>query len=199
MLKIVVAIFMMFIVAGCTVVSPHVAEYRINPTILSNSAQEGECSDKSLKVAKAFSANSLMSLDMNYAVGEYKRDVFTQSQWAQTPNQAITTQILKMLQESKLFKTVQISKSRSKNGLILETNIEDFMQYFSVEKNSSTVKVVISSTLIDVKTNAVLQSKTFFKKVKVKSLNAEGGVIALNRALAEVLTMQREWLGEVCK
>jgi len=199
MFKIIGAIFMMFVVAGCTVVKPHIAEYRIHPSLHPSSAQKGQCSEKSLKVAKAFSSNALMSVDMNYAIGKYKSDVFTQSQWAQTPNRAITAQTLKMLQDTKLFKTVQISKSRSKNGLILETNIEDFMQYFSVEKNHSTAKVVINSTLVDAKTNRVLESKTFSKSVEVKSINAEGGVIALNAALSEVLTMQREWLGEVCK
>jgi cholesterol transport system auxiliary component len=199
MLKIVGVIFVMIGVVGCTVVKPHISEYRINTTVKPSAIQESKCSDKSLKVAKAFSSNSLMSLDMNYAIGEYKRDAFTQSQWAQTPNQAITAQVLKMLQDSKLFKSVQISKSRSKNGLILETNIEDFMQYFSLDKKTSLAKVVIGNTLIDAKTNAVLQSKNFSKIVKVKSLNAEGGVIALNEALFKVLTMQREWLGEVCK
>ena len=199
MFKTIVSILMMFVVTGCTVVKPHISEYRINTTLQSHRVDKGQCSDKSLKVAKAFSSNILMSVDMNYAIGEYKSDVFTQSQWAQTPNRAITAQILKMLQGAKLFKTVQISKSRSKNGLILETNIEDFMQYFSVEKNSSITKVVISSTLIDAKTNSVLQSKTFSNTTKVKSLNAEGGVIALNAGLSKVLTMQREWLGEVCK
>ncbi|MFK5937783.1 MAG: ABC-type transport auxiliary lipoprotein family protein [Sulfurimonas sp.] len=199
MLKLSIAIFMMFVVTGCTVVKPHISEYRINPTLVSSSIKNEECSDKSLKVSQAFSSNALMLVDMNYAIGEYKSDNFTQSQWAQSPNRAITAHILKMLQEAKLFKTVQISKSRSKNGLILETNIEDFMQYFSVKKDSSIAKVVISSTLIDVKTNRVLQAKTFSKSIKVKSLNAEGGVIALNAALSEVLIMQREWLGEVCK
>ena len=199
MLKIVISIFMMFVVTGCSVVMPHISEYRINPTLHPSNVEKGECSDKSLKVAKAFSSNALMSVDMSYAIGEYKSDVFTQSQWAQTPNQAITAHILKMLQGSNLFKTVQISKSRSKNGLILETNIEDFMQYFSVEKNSSISKVVINSTLIDAKTNAVLKSKTFSKSVKSKTIDAKGGVIALNEALSEVLSQQREWLGEVCK
>jgi len=199
MFKIIVAIFMILVVAGCTVVKPHISEYRINTTLQSNNIDKGQCSDKSLKVAKAFSSNALMSVDMNYAIGEYKSDVFTQSQWAQTPNRAITAQVLKMLQDSKLFKTVQIFKSRSKNGLILETNIEEFMQYFSVEKNSSIAKVVISTTLIDARTNTVLESKTFSKNVEVESLNAEGGVIALNAGLSEVLIKQREWLGEVCK
>ena len=199
MLKIVIAIFMMFVVTGCSVVMPHISEYRINPTLRPSNAKMGECSDKSLKVAKAFSSNALMSVDMSYAIGEYKSDVFTQSQWAQTPNQAITAHILKMLQDSHLFKTVQISKSRSKSGLILETNLEDFMQYFSVEKNSSISKVVINSTLIDAKTNSVLKSKTFSKSVKSKTIDAQGGVIALNEALSEVLSQQREWLGEVCK
>lgn len=199
MIKLFFALLIAFVVAGCTVVKPHIAEYRINPTLTQSIANRGECSDRSLKVAQAFSSNALMLVDMSYAIGEYKRDTFNQSQWAETPNRAITAQILKMLQGTKLFKTVQSAQSRSKSDLILETNIEKFIQYFSVEENSSIAKVVISSTLIDGKTNKVLDSRTFSKNTNVKTLNAKGGVVALNEALSEILTMQRAWLGEVCK
>ena len=199
MLKVLIATFIILIVTGCTAVKPHISEYRINPTLKPSNIEQSQCNDKSLKVARAFSSNSLMLIDMNYGIGEYKSDVFTQSQWSQTPNRAITAQILQMLQESKLFKSVQIANSRSKSGLILETNIEDFMQYFSIDQKKSFVNVKIDNTLLDAKTNAVLDSKTFVKSIAVESLNAEGGVIALNAALSEVLMMQREWLGEVCK
>jgi len=199
MFKSFISISMIFVVSGCTVVMPHVSEYRINPVIKSSILEKSQCSDKTLKLQEAFSSNSLMIEDMNYAVGKYESDVFTQSKWAETPNRAITSEILKMIRESKYFKSVQNSKSRSKSDLILETNIEDFMQYFSDKEESSLSKVVITNTLINTKTSRVLKSKTFSKSIESKTIDAKGGVVALNKALSEVLTMQRDWLKEVCK
>ena len=199
MFKSFLVVLMMFVVSGCTVVMPHVSEYRINPVIKSNTQKESQCSDKSLKVQQAFSSNSLRTEDMNYAIGKYESDVFTQSKWARTPNKAITAEILKMIREAKYFKSVQNSKSRSRSDFVLETNIEDFMQYFSDKKDKSVSKVVISNTLIDTKTSRVVKSKSFSTSASSKTIDAKGGVVALNKALGEILIMQREWLKGVCK
>lgn len=199
MLKIIVIAFIAFISVGCTVASPHISEFRINPIVEKSEILALKCNAKSIKVAKAFSSNSLMSQNMNYGVGDYKRGLFTQSQWASSPNREITSQIVKTLQDSKLFESVQVSNSRSVSSLILETNIEEFMQYFSKDKKSSLAKVVISNTLIDANTNVPLHTKTFTQIVKADTLDAEGGVVALNKALSLVLTSQRDWLGEICK
>ena len=89
--------------------------------------------------------------------------------------------------------------SIDKNGLILETNIEDFMQYFSEDEKESFVQVRINLTLIDVKTSKVLATKTFESKIKVDSINSDAGVKQLNIALENVLKSSAEWFGEVCQ
>ena len=185
--------------SGCTTVRPPIQEYRLNPKVEQSALQKSSYSEKSLKVAQAFSSSALMTNEMSYAYGDYSSDIFRQSQWAESPNKAITAQILNILQKSNLFKNVQISKSRSKSGLVLETNIEEFMQYFSEDENSSLAKVALNVTIIDATKNTVLHSKTFSQSVKVYSLNAKGGVIALNQGLSNVLIQIRDWLSEICK
>jgi cholesterol transport system auxiliary component len=106
---------------------------------------------------------------------------------------------LKLIRGSKLFKSVQVSKSRSKNDFILEIHIEDFMQYFSENSKKSYANVLVSLTLIDFKTNEVFATQTFGSKVDITELNANGGVDGLNKALSDVLTQSNFWLGEICR
>lgn len=193
-----IVIFVVFI-SGCSTTQPPVTEYRINSKIIKNDLQEIGCTEISLKVAQAFSSSSLMSKDMSYGEGLHKQFVFSQSQWADSPNRVITKEIVKLLRETKLFDNVQVSKSRSKNVWILETNIEDFMQYFNEDSTKSHASAVISFTLIDSDTSIVINSKTFESKVDVKTLDANGGVVALNEALYDVLAQSKEFFRGVCQ
>lgn len=184
--------------SGCTTKVPNITEYRISSNLLPENFQEQACSDKSLKVHQAFSSDTLMSKKMSYVQGKYQQDVFTQSQWAQTPHRAITQELVKFIQETKLFKNIQTSKSRSRSGMVLETNIEEFMQHFSEDGKNSFVKLRITFTLLDNKQVKLVESQTFKSKVRVDSLNAEGGVIALNTALENTLNEMGLWLGRFC-
>ncbi len=188
-----------FLLVGCSTTTPAVSEYRINVESIPSAFTQTGCKEDSLKVAQAFSSTSLMSHEMNYGQGTHKQYKFTQSQWAESPNRAISAEIVEYLKSTKLFKNVQISKSRSKNGLVLETNIEDFMQYFSEDEKESFVQVRINLTLIDAENSKVLATKTFESKIKIDSINADTGVQYLNIALENVLNSSGEWLSEVCK
>ena len=188
----------LFLYTGCSTIKPSIAEYKIAiKTVKPNNLSSG-CQKKSLKVSEAFSSNSLMSLRMNYVQDESKIYSYSQAQWSNSPNKEITSQIVKSLRESKLFQSVQNSKSRSRSDLVLETNIEDFMQYFSKNLASSHSSVVINFTLIDSSTNEVLSSKTFSSKRDTKTLDASGGVQGLNLALEDVLNQGLKFLNEVC-
>ena len=162
------------------------------------SSVEG-CKNKSIKIAQAFSSGSLMLLKMDYAQGKNKIFSYSQAQWNESPNHSITNEILKNIRASKLFKNTQISKSRSKNSLILEINIEDFLQYYSNDLKDSFANIVISLTLIDSKTDVIVATKTFSSNVKTNTLDAYGGVKALNSALSDILTQNIEWINGVCK
>ncbi len=199
MMKYIFLAIFVLMVSGCSTTQPPVTEYRINATLSEQKRDVRGCLDKSIKVAQAFSSSSLMSQDMNYGLGKSKQYVYSQSQWADVPNRALTSEIVKLLREIKLFKNIQIAKSRSKSNLILETYIEDFKQYFNDDSSSSYANVVVSLGILDAKSNKIVASKTFQSKVDVKSLDAGGGVEALNEALSQVLGQSAEWFEDVCK
>ncbi len=199
MTKIISITLFVFLLLGCSSTKPPVTEYKIRLTPLEFKSTSVGCKEKSLKVSQAFSSSSLMSLGMKYAQDEHKIYTYSQAQWNNSPNQEISSQVVKTIRESKLFKTTQNSKSRSRSDLILEINIEDFMQYYNKNINESHSSVVISLALIDAQTSKVLASKTFSAKSNVDTLDASGGVKALDSALQDTLTHSLEFLNEVCK
>ena len=199
MVKSIFMVVFIFLLSACSTTKPSVTEYKITVKALKQSDLSSGCRDKSLKVSQAFSSSSLMSLKMNYVQDESKIYAYSQAQWNNSPNQEVSSQIVKILRESKLFKNTQNSKSRSKSDLILETNIEDFMQYFNKSDTESYSSVVINLTLIDAQTSEVIATKTFSSKIDVKSLDASGGVKALDTALGNVLGQSLVFFNEVCK
>lgn len=198
MIKLYLIAITIFLLSGCTSPKPPVIEYKVSTKFVNTSSESEGCKRKSLKVSQAFSSNSLMSLKMNYVQGEHKIYTYSQAQWNNSPNQEISSALVKALRDSKLFRNTLSSKSRSRSDLILEVNIEDFMQYFNKELTTSYSNVVISLSLIDAKTRQVLATKTFSAKKEVQTLDASGGVKGLDLALQEVLTEGLKFLNGVC-
>jgi len=83
--------------------------------------------------------------------------------------------------------------------LILEINIEDFMQYFNEDSTESYALAAVSMSLLDASSNSVIASNSFKSRVQVKQLSAEGGVEALNSALEDILSQTYQWFIGVCK
>ncbi len=187
------------LLSGCSTLKNPVTEYRIVIDSIEDKSLVDGCREKSLKVAQAFSSSALMSLRMDYAESDNRVFSYSQSQWRESPNRLVTLQILKDIRAMELFKNVQISKSRGKNSWLLETNIEDFMQYYSDDLKESYAKVVISLTLIDSSSNSIVATRTFDSNIKSDTLDAQGGVKALKSALGNVLKQNRDWLNGVCK
>lgn len=194
-----VAAFLVLVFGGCAKVVPAVSEYRINQNTYNIQSTSHGCKEKSLKVGQAFSETSLMNLDIMYGIGEQTQYRYTQSKWAQTPNAAITSEIVRFLQKADIFASVSVPKSRVKSDYILETNIEDFMQYFSADEKSSVVKASLTFSLLDTKDNSVVATKSLAIELPSKTLDAEGGAIALNEALKTLLEQSGVWLDESCR
>ena len=194
-----IIIFLVFLLTGCTVTKPLVFEYRISPEVKIDTYKCTLCTTSSLKVRKVYSSTSLMSKKMRYAEDGYKEFSFSESQWAQSPNKAISAQIVKSIKTTNIFASVHGFMSHAKSDYILESNLEDFMQYFTNNEGKSYVMISLAMTLIDNNTGKSLSSQNFTKRVEVLDLNAEGGVKALNRGLSDVLQKTNQWLSKVCK
>jgi len=184
---------------GCSVTKVPLTEYKIDVDMIQKDLDVKQCQSKSLKVSQSFSSIKLKTLNMNYTQGRSKIYTYSQSIWNQSPNEAITSEVTKMLRDKNIFKTVQISKSRVKSDLILEITIDKFIQTFDDELKNSYADIAINFTIIDAKTNTVISSKSFKDKEKTDTLDAMGGVEALNKALSKILGDSVDWFEEVCR
>lgn len=197
--KTVIAILFALVFSGCVSPKPAMKEFTLdtNTNVVLNAAKS--CKDKDIKVAKPFSDPSLVRYEMRYTKGNIQEFPYSQSQWANTPADMIYASEVELIRKLQLFKSVQVSNSKTKNDLLLETNIDDFMQYFDANVTSSYARVMMTFTLVNTATHEVIKTKTFISKKDAKTLDAEGGVRALNAALSSVLQNAGEWLKEVCK
>ncbi len=189
----------LFLFLGCTTKVPVATKYKIDSIIDIKAAKNSTCLDDSLKIMQSFSSNMLMSSDMYYVEDKNKIYAYSLAQWAKTPNRTVSSEYFKMLRELKIFKAVLDSKSRTKTTLILESKLEDYMQYFEYNFSKSYVIVSINLTLVDAVTSKVIATKVFKSKVDVNSMDAEGGVEAFNIALSEVLKNSSFWFISQCQ
>jgi len=185
--------------AGCSTMVEQATEYKVTTQIKEKSFTSESCKDKTLRVRDVFASDSLMSDDMKYIIDTDKELAYTQSKWAISPDKILTAEILKSVRASGIFASVHNSKSRIYTNLSLESDVEEFMQYFDKDTKNSISKVVITFTLVDNRTKKILGTKRISKEIKTDTLNAAGGVKALNKAFSEVLDENNIWLDEVCK
>jgi cholesterol transport system auxiliary component len=198
-MKVLLLLTSLLLFLGCSTTTSPITEYKISSSYSMTPQVNSTCKGKSIKIAQAFSPTPLMSTKMGYVLQNNKIHSYSQAIFSDTPNRAITSEILKDIRDSKLYKFVLNSKTRSNTDLILETNIEDFVQYYSDDLKSSYVIASINFTIIDLKTNSVIDSQTFKAKVTSTSQDAFGGAVALNKALSSVLFKNRTWMSEICK
>ncbi len=197
-MKFILPIFFVFMFFGCATKVPIATKYKIDSEIDIQKVKDSKCSKKSLKVLQSFSSSILMSNKMYYVEDDNKIYPYSESLWANTPNRIVSNELFKMLRESNLFNAVIGSKSRTKTSWLLESKVEDFMQYYENDLSSSYVKVTIDLTLLDSKTSHVIATNVFKSKIKVNTLNAQGGVEAFNIALIEILNDSLLWIDKQC-
>lgn len=200
-MKLILPIFLLLIFAGCGTKVPIAIKYKINTTtgINHNNNEPSKCKRESLKIMPSFSSNMLMSKEMYYVVDSNKVYPYSAAQWATTPNRTISDEYFKMLRDLNIFSSVGNSKSRTNTSWLLETKLEDFMQYYENDNSSSYVKVSINLTLLDSQRSEIIATKVFKSKLTVETIDASGGVVALNKALDDVLSQSALWLNETCK
>lgn len=194
-MKIVLTLFI-FLLTGCSVTHPSITDYRIDPNV--KIQQSKNVSQKrSIKVAPLFFNVSLSTNSMHYRVGQYKEYTFTQSAWVDNPSRAIANKLVNVLEKSGMFDGVYNYKSSKSAELVLEVSVNEFIQSFNEAENSSNVTLDISYNLIEKKTSKLIGSKNFTKTMQTKTVDAEGGVEALNILLSKTLEDTVVWLGEM--
>jgi cholesterol transport system auxiliary component len=197
-MRVIYLIGLVFLFSGCSTTTPTVVKYKISPQLSIEKQLDSKCASKDIKIYTAFTDSSLVSRDMSYVKGDSKVYEYSESAWLNNPNRVLSREYIKMLRDLGLYKSVQDSKSRSKADLIVEIDLEEFMQYYSDDIKSSYSLIALTLSVIDFKSSKVISTKKFSSKIDAKTLDAQGGVEALNKALEDVLSQSAKWFIKGC-
>ena len=189
-----------FLLMGCSIKKvPAVSEYTLEPDPTIAKVDESGCKEENLKILEPFGGSEYATNDLYYVVLPYEQNKYTQSAWYASVSSKIYESLLQSLKKSALFGGVSNYASIAKDGLVLEVQINDFKQYFSEDETESYIVSDITFTLVDAKTFSIISQKQIRKKIPTQSLDAKGGVEALNEALTQTLQEVIAWLRERCR
>lgn len=157
------------------------------------------CKDDVLGLRNVVSYDPIMNRSIYYQVGELTIATYSESNWEAAPFKTIGLSLISSIRDSKIFKDAFLASSFVKPDIILEYSVGEFMQHFSEDMKSSYATVNIHFALLDRKNSKLLYSTTIEKKVPASSLDALGGVKALQSALNDVLMQTNLWLNARCQ
>lgn len=200
MKKFLVTMGFMFIFFGCSVKTvPPPVEYTLYTTTQIEKPKDSTCKEKNLKIFEPFGSLEYTASDMYYMILPYEEDRFSQSSWAQSISSMIYAAVVDALRDADLFKGILNYTSLSQGDQILEMEINDFKQYFSHDEKSSYVISDITFTLVDSGNLGVIAQKRIKRQISSKTLDAKGGVKALNTAFAQTLQEMVSWMKRSCQ
>ena len=201
MKKILFYTLILLFVSGCslqTKVAAH-TQYRLQTTKQTQVFAATSCKEDLLGLKNIISYDPIATRSIYYQVGENELASYSESNWESPLFKTVESSLISNLRDANIFKDVVVSRSFAKPDYILEYSVGEFIQHFSEDMKSSYVLVNIHFTLLDNKTSKLLYTTTIEKKIPAKTLDAKGGVIALQEALGEVMKDTNIWLNTQCE
>jgi cholesterol transport system auxiliary component len=189
----IVSVFMLF---GCSATTPSVNEY----TLLSSKTIQPTTvplSSKTLSVALSKSIPSLSTKNLIYLRENGETGAYLYSRWSDTPTALLQRSLLISLYEHPLFASLSASNSLAQSDWVLESDLDAFYHRFSKDKSEGYID--ITYRLIDTKTKSLLGSKRFSISSPAPTMDAQGGVDALQKATDELNTQCILWLTTLTK
>ena len=181
-------------VACVTEPQPPVTEYALSPRIQAQGANDGKL-PLVLKLAPVSASQIYMSTDILYVGDDYQRNPYAYSRWVDSPVHMLQLVLQDGLERSGLFQAVLPSTSLLGADLRLETTLYDFSHHMLADRKSEAV-IRLGFHLMDVRKSRLLASRQFELRMPAPSLDAEGGVAAINAAVASLFPRLIDWLKE---
>jgi len=151
--------------------------------------------DKTLLVSIPQAAPGFDTPALVYMRTPYLLEYYSKSQWIDTPARLFLPLLVYRLEASGLFRAVLSAVSSPiASELRLETEIMRLQQEFFTEP--SQVRLVLRVQLLDMQARTVMATQVFEILEKAPSDNAEGAILAANRAFSQVLTQLLTFLGQ---
>ena len=184
--------------SGCAVNTvPAVDSYMINNScgVEIPSGKNSEPS-KVLKISRPKSTAAIMSRNILYQEKEFVQNPYVSGKWSDTPNRMLASLFLSCVNKSSVFTSVLPSYSRGKADLLLESTLLDFYHHVNSDGGSEG-RVRIEFYLIESKSGKVVATNEFDSKINSKTLDVNGGVMAINDASKSVALSLIQWLSSL--
>ncbi len=187
--------------SGCSLQTkvPASTQYRLQVASVIQDYNASSCKDDVLQLKNIVSYDPIVGRSIYYQVGDLNIANYALSNWEAAPFKTMELSLVSSIRDSKIFKDVLLSKSGVKPDFILEYSVGEFIQHFSEDMKSSYVTVKIHFALLENDNSKLLYSTTIEKKVPSSSLDALGGIKALQSALSDVMVQTNVWLNNRCQ
>ena len=123
---------------------------------------------------------------MAYSTQIYKISYFAKHAWANTPAQMLQYLLMQSLQNTHYFYAVGTPSTMGQFDYVLSTQLIQFYQRFAV--STSDIVLVLKAQITRASSNRVIASKQFSVIEHAPENTPYGGVIAANRATANLLS-----------
>jgi len=182
----------LFTITGCAMKeAPALKTYTLNTGSMTVS-KAGRYAGKVIKVSYPQTLKEVITERMAFSYSSSDRGYYQNSQWSNNLGKLIQGSIIEVLQESGMFKAVLPYASTAGEDLRLESTIYDFSHHIRGELSYAVVSIGFS--LIDTKSGNVLKTRRFSYREMTPSVNAEGYVTAVNRAMHRLSQDLLDWL-----
>lgn len=122
---------------------------------------------------------------MAYTTEPYKVGYFVKNRWVETPAQMLLPLMVQTLQNTHYFSRVGTSKAAGNYQYTLYTQLLHFEQVF--KEHTNFVRITLSAELIRNDNNHLIAAKQFSVLEPSPEYSPYGGVMAMNRAVADIL------------
>lgn len=190
--------FISVLPGGCaTITVPAMDSYTINISCATDKPSEKKAKfSKVLKVSIPKSTTAIMSRSILYQEKEFVQNPYAHSKWNDTPNKMLSSLFLSCLNKSSIFNAILPSYSKGKSDFLLESTLSEFYHHVNSD-GSSEGRVRIEFYLIEPENGRVIATNGFFSRISSKTLDAKGGVRALNDASQSVALRLSQWLSSL--
>ncbi len=127
----------------------------------------------------------------------HKLEYFAHHEWIDTPARMLAPLMIAAIESSGSFRAVVLTPSAASGNMTLDTEIVGFAHDFST--SPSRVRFALHAVMVDSATRQVLGWREFDASIAAKSEDPEGGVVAANRAVQQVLEQLTSFCVEVAK
>jgi ABC-type uncharacterized transport system auxiliary subunit len=191
---------LVLLTGGCSIQKsvPPVATYRIAVEPAEAAYAGTQCRDKTLRIALLEGSELFRSRTIHYVDDTSKQYGYTKARWAESPSKQLRYLLERSVAQSGLFNGVIPYRSQAKNDLLLETNVNSFLQVIH-EDGSSVAELSMTQSLIDQFSGKILATKRIMLSKEAASADVEGAVDAFNALVSEALLMTNRWLDDECR